>query len=132
MEQKNYSVVRRNVGYLRYDSDHEFDLIQKLYSSLNLYVNYFLPNKKLVKKIREGSKEIRKYDTPRTPLQRLRESGMLAEQKERLLIKKYRSLNPAELKRNIAGNSNCRWTGRAAAQISTLILINFSEIFLYE
>jgi len=34
VEQKNYSVVRRNVGYLRYDTEEELDLLNEFYAYL--------------------------------------------------------------------------------------------------
>lgn len=101
VEQKNYSVVRRSVGYLRYDQSREAVLIQKLYGCLHLYVNFFQPSKKMIYKIREGSKQTRKYDTPQTPFQRLLSAGGLSPAKKRALLHKLKSLNPAELKRSI-------------------------------
>ena len=42
IEQKNYSVVRRALGYLRYDTDEELEVINELYKVLRLYTNFFL------------------------------------------------------------------------------------------
>lgn len=43
IEQKNYSVVRRNTGYLRLDKQEHADIVRSLYLDLNLYNNFFLP-----------------------------------------------------------------------------------------
>jgi len=56
VEQKNYSVVRRNVGYQRYDTEEELSLLNELYIYLDCYTNYFQPVVKLVSKTRVGSK----------------------------------------------------------------------------
>ena len=55
VEEKNYSVVRRNVGYRRYDTPEELAVLNELYGYLRLYTNYFLPTMKLVSKERIGS-----------------------------------------------------------------------------
>jgi len=62
VEEKNYSVVRRNVGYLRYDTEEELETLNELYDLLRLYINFFQPVMKLVTKERVGSRIIKKYD----------------------------------------------------------------------
>ena len=52
VEQKNWSVIRRAVGYGRYDTDKELNILNELYSYLRLYVNFFQPVRKLIKKER--------------------------------------------------------------------------------
>ena len=103
VEQKNYSVVRRAVGYLRYDTEEELDLLNELYLYLGRYNNFFMPVTKLISKKRVGSKVTKKYDKARTPFRRVLESEFIdGKIKERLKIQ-YDSLNPAELKKNISG-----------------------------
>lgn len=55
VEQKNYPVVRRLAGYLRYDTEEEQRLLERLYCRSRLYCNFFQPNMKLVNKERAGS-----------------------------------------------------------------------------
>jgi hypothetical protein len=100
VEEKNWSVVRRNVGYRRYDTPEELKLLNELYSHLRLYTNYFLPTMKLAYKERVGSRVKRIHEEPRTPYDRVLNSSVTAAQKMRLR-ETYRQLNPAELKRNI-------------------------------
>lgn len=50
VEQRNYTAVRRNVGYMRYDTEEELDILNRLYSVLCPYINFFLPTMKLVEK----------------------------------------------------------------------------------
>lgn len=101
VEEKNNSVVRRNVGYLRYDTHQELEVLNRLYSYLRLYTNHFLPVMKLVSKQRDGATVSKKHDRAQTPYQRLLASGVLAANEKRQLIKQHRQLNPAQLKREI-------------------------------
>jgi len=102
VEQKNYTHVRRLVGYLRYDTAEELDMLNDLYrNELRLYKNFFQPVIKLILKERIGGRIHRKYDKPRTPFQRILESPEIAESKKQELKNIYQSLNPAQLKRMI-------------------------------
>lgn len=102
VEQKNYSIVRRTVGYYRYDTDHQLELLTELYQHLRLYTNFFQPVMKLIGKSRTGSRIHKTYDTPQTPMQRLlAQSSVPNELKERL-SHQFDQLNPAELKRSMA------------------------------
>lgn len=94
-------MVRRNVGYLRYDTEEEVGLLNELYGHLRLYTNFFLPVMKLVVKIRNGSKVTKKYDEAKTPCQRLLLSADLSTETKEMLQAQYKALNPAELKRSI-------------------------------
>jgi hypothetical protein len=102
VEQKNYSVVRRAVGYARYEGQARLRLLNELYAQLRLYTNFFQPTMKLLSKQRSGAKVRKTYDRPRTPYQRLCDSSALSAQAKQQLRTQYASLNPAELKRNIA------------------------------
>lgn len=101
VEQKNYSVVRRAVGYLRYDTDEELKIMNELYSILRLYTNFFQPSMKLLEKTRIGSKVTKKYDKPKTPYQRIIESNAVSEEVKEKLRRTYEELNPFALKRLI-------------------------------
>jgi transposase InsO family protein len=71
VEQKNWSVVRRSVGYFRYDTGRELDLLNQLWPLTSVHVNLFLPQQKLLSKIRTGAVVRKQHDTAATPLQRL-------------------------------------------------------------
>lgn len=101
IEQKNYSVLRRNTGYLRYDKPEHAEVLRELYSYLNLYVNYFQPTMVLLEKHRKGAKATRKYDTPKTPYQRLLARDDVDDSIKSQIRTIYERLNPAELKRKI-------------------------------
>ena len=102
VEQKNYCVVRRAVGYARYEGDRSVRLLNALYAHLRLYTNFFQPVMKLIAKERIGAKVKKRYDRPCTPYQRLLRSQALSASAKRALRNQYGALNPAELKRNIA------------------------------
>jgi hypothetical protein len=101
VEQKNYSVVRRAVGYARYEGQGAVRLLNALYRELRLYSNFFQPVMKLLRKERSGAKVKKTYDRPRTPYARLLASSALSAQAKRELRTQYAGLNPAALKRNI-------------------------------
>ena len=72
IEQKNFTHVRKILGYLRYDSLAAQKAINELYQNeLRIFQNLFLPSMKLIKKSRVGSKLMRSYDKPQTPLERV-------------------------------------------------------------
>jgi hypothetical protein len=101
VEQKNYSIVRRAVGYARYEGNTQLELLNRVYGSLRLYTNYFQPVMKLVKKERTGAKVKKTYDRPQTPYQRLLDSSALTRAAKQRLQSEYATLNPAALKRQI-------------------------------
>ena len=102
VEQKNWTHVKKYVGYQRYDTQEELRILNNLYrNELKLYKNFFQPVIKLNEKVRIGGKIHRRYDIPRTPYHRVLESKEISEKIKEELRQIYNSLNPAELKRNI-------------------------------
>jgi hypothetical protein len=71
IEQKNWSVVRRNVGYYRYDSARELDLLNQLWPLVAIQVNLFLPQQRLISKTRHGATVTKRHDPGATPVTRL-------------------------------------------------------------
>jgi len=101
VEQKNYSIVRRAVGYLRYDTEEELLTLNELYRSLRLYTNFFQPTMKLIEKTRIGSKTTKKYDKAQTPYRRVLACPDVSAGDKQALKNLYAKLNPAHLKRQI-------------------------------
>jgi hypothetical protein len=101
VEQKNYSVVRRAVGYQRYDTELQLRLLNELYATLRLYSNFFQPTMKLQSKERVGSKVTKRYDRAQTPYQRVLASARVSKAAKQQLRQKYETLNPAALKRKL-------------------------------
>jgi len=106
VEQKNNSIIRNTVGYLRYDTEEELRIINELYNSLRLLVNFFYPSMKLIMKTRIGSKVKRKYDIPKTPCQRLLKSDSVSSSLKQKLKAQFDKLNPAALKRTVTKLQN--------------------------
>lgn len=101
VEQKNYTVLRRFLGYARYDTDKQLTIIKEILKLVEPYVNFFQPVMKLKEKQRVENKTRKRYDTARTPYQRLLESGILKDKQTEELKEYYETLNPMEIKRQI-------------------------------
>jgi hypothetical protein len=101
VEQKNWPVVRQEVGYLRYDTPEELAVLRELYSHLRLYVNFFQPQMKLVQKTRQGARVSKRFDRAATPYRRVLASPDVADEAKDALTEAYRALNPVALKRAI-------------------------------
>lgn len=101
VEQKNWSVVRRTVGYDRWETQSEFTQLESIYDDLRLYINFFQPSFKLIAKQRIGNRTIKKYDLPKTPYQRVIEREDISLPTKARLANLYVQLNPAELRRQI-------------------------------
>jgi hypothetical protein len=98
---KNWSVVRHTVGYDRWETKQELALLESIYDDLRLYINFFQPSLKLIAKERLGNKTRKRYDTAKTPYQRILERQDISLEAKARLINLYLQLNPAELRRRI-------------------------------
>ena len=101
VEQKNWDIVRKMIGYNRYDTYEQLEILKQIHLLLNYYQNYFQPSQKLVSKTRKGAKVTKQYDLAQTPMQRLISQQMTSEQTKQLLTNNYNNLNPAQLLRDI-------------------------------
>ena len=101
IEQKNWTHVRKLLGYVRYDSPAALAAINALYDELRLLQNLFLPSVKLVEKRRVGARLRRRYDVPRTPLERLETCADADPVKLRVLTQLHARLDPFALAQQI-------------------------------
>lgn len=101
VEQRNWLAVRRSVGYDRYSSKAALAALGRLYMLTRLQLNFLRPVRKLVGKERLGARLRKVYDRPRTPYQRLVDSGVLEEAATGRLQEQLLAINPAELQRRI-------------------------------
>ena len=102
IEQKNWTHVRKLLGYVRYDSEEALEAINNLYQNeLRLFQNLFQPSVKLLKKVRVGSRVKRVYDAPKTPFQRVCESAQSDPSKVAHLKKRLESLDPFLISKTI-------------------------------
>ena len=102
IEQKNWTHVRKLLGWERYDTHEAVEAINDLYSQeLGLWLNLFLPSVKLLKKVRVGSKVRRVYDGPRTPFERVRACPQADREQVAQLDELRKRLDPFQLARTI-------------------------------
>ena len=102
VEQKNWHIVRQTVGYHRYDTPGELELLNRIWELQRLLTNHFGPQQKLVSKERNGAKTIKKYDLPATPYQRiLSDKGTVRATVKTRLRRENQPLNPAAIQRQI-------------------------------
>lgn len=101
VEEKNGSIVRRLIGYERYEGTEAHQALRLLYLTLRLYINFFQPSLKLISKKREGAKVTKQYDEAQTPYQRLMISDKLSSKEKAVLKKQYGKLDPIYLLKTI-------------------------------
>ena len=101
VEQKNWAVVRTVVGYHRYDTPAELLLLNRIWVLQSLMTNYFLPQQKLISKVRDGAKVTKKYDRPTTPYRRAAAHATVTEQDKTIMKDTLADLNPAAIQRQI-------------------------------
>ena len=109
VEQKNWSVVRRLIGYRRYKSLEALRLLETIYRDWRLYVNFFQPVRKLPSKERVGCRVRKRYNEAKTPYRRVLASVDVAEAEKGHLEEIYRTLNPVALRRRIEENLEKLW-----------------------
>src|SRR6202047_2976451 len=97
VEQKNGAVVRRLMGYGRFDGVETARVMGRLYAAARLYVNFFQPSFKLKEKRREAAKVIKRYHPPSTPYERALAHPKVTAAVKKRLRDQYRSLKPIAL-----------------------------------
>ncbi len=102
VEQKNWTHVRELVGYLRFDTEAELEVLNAIWTMDARFTNHLLAQQKLVFRHREGAKVIKRYDAAKTPLERTIASKVLSESKVASLRKLTRAIRPGDLSRAIA------------------------------
>jgi len=101
VEQKNWSVVRQNVGYNRFEGEEARAILSAFYRVLRLLVNYIQPSMKLVSKERIGARIRKTYDIAKTPCQRALEHPCVSDQAKETLRQQQALVNPAQVAREI-------------------------------
>ncbi len=103
VEQKNDDKVRKLVGYYRYDTQEEVNLLNLLYEKSDLLDNFFIAGAKLKEKIRDNKGRVirRVHDKPKTPYERLMGCYEISRQTKEKLKSIYESLDMIELRQEI-------------------------------
>ena len=94
-------MVRKHVGYLRMEPGPEVEVLNQLYESLGLLVNFFYPSQKLVASTRQGARVRRVYDEPQTPYQRVLACPEVGDDLKARLRRRFDTLNPVALRREV-------------------------------
>lgn len=125
VEEKNGSVVRRIVGYERYEGGRARQCMLQLYSVARIYINFFQPSMKLISKTREGAKVTKRYDTARTPLERLLELDSVPRKLKNKLRREFDSLDPLALLTQMAKLQSRLW--RYAVNVTEATVIENTQ-----
>jgi hypothetical protein len=97
VEQKNGAVVRRLVGYHRFEGAVAVEGLNRLYAASRLFVNFFQPSFKLASKTRVGSRVTKRYHPPTTPCARLLACDAIAGSTKDRLRTVLETLDPLRL-----------------------------------
>jgi len=84
-------------------------MLNRIYSLLRLYTNFFQPSMKLTEKHRQGAKVYKVYDEVQAPCYRLLKSGILSAREKRELMEAFQRLSPIHLLKQINDNLKLLW-----------------------
>lgn len=102
VEQKNFTHVRQVFGYERIEGAGLVAMMNDVYKNEHyLLQNFFVPQMKLVEKVRVGARYRKKHDKPQTPYRRLMESPRIPRQIKDRLTSLFEGLNPIELQKSL-------------------------------
>jgi len=118
IEQKNWTHVRKLIGWDRYDTPEAVQAMNDLYvHELRLYMNLFQPSVKLRERVRKGSRRTRRYGPPLTALDRLLEMPNIDRTKLEPLVQLRARLDPFALSATIRRKLARIWTLRTKVRI---------------
>lgn len=123
VEEKNGSIVRKLIGYDRYEGEAAWRALAEVYAAVRLYVNFFQPSMKLISKERQGAKVHKCYDQAQTPYQRLQASAHVSQKIKTKLACQYETLDPVILLKRMEELQGkfwqYAWKDNGAVQAST-------------
>jgi hypothetical protein len=102
VEERNGNVVRKWIGYERYDTTEQVTVLNQLYDKLDLYLNHFQAVRRCIKRERVGARYVRVYDDPQTPYQRALAHPLVPGQVKQKLQTVHETLNPVTLREEVA------------------------------
>jgi hypothetical protein len=109
VEQKNGAVVRRIVGYRRFEGLEAAAALARLYATVRLFVNFFQPSVKLAEKSRDGARVKKRYHPAATPFQRLLADSRVAVEIKEQTRAVYAVLDPVALLREMRAAQQHWW-----------------------
>lgn len=102
IEERNNNIIRKWIGYERYDTHRAVDALNAVYEVLDLYLNHFQAVRRCVKRERNGARYVRVYDAPQTPYARALAHPDVSEAAKKKLRAEHATLNPVTLLKKIA------------------------------
>lgn len=130
VEEKNGSIVRRLIGYDRYEGLEAWKALSAVYRVLRLYVNFFQPSMKLLSRERLQGHTTKHYDKAQTPYQRALGSSQIAEDPKSRLRDSYQKLDPVLLLQEIEHLQDEFWkhsyekAGTSVAKLTIESIVN--------
>jgi hypothetical protein len=109
VEQKNWSVVRRLLGYDRYESAAALAALQRVYEWLRLWCNHWQPTLKLIAKERDGAKVTKRYDRAQTPYRRVLAGADLSPDARACLEQEHARQGPRAVWRELDAARQVLW-----------------------
>lgn len=97
VEQKNGAIVRKLLGYRRFEGIAAARAITRLYGASRLFVNFFQPSFKLAAKHRDGARVFKRYHPPQTPCERLLQAESIPMPTKNTLREISAELDPLKL-----------------------------------
>ena len=129
IEQKNWTHVRKLIGWDRYDTPEAVRAMNDLYTQeLRLYMNLFQPSVKLRERVRKGSRRTRRYDPPLTALDRLLRMPNIDQTKLESLVQLRARLDPFALSATIRRKLGRIWALRTTRRIPDRAADSVKEI----
>jgi len=110
VEEKNGSVVRRLVGYDRFQGTKAWEALASFYGILRKYINFFQPSLKLKKRTRQGGKVSKQYEVALTPYQRVLRSPDVLDETKKQLEAEYLTLDPVYLMGELTRLQTSLWS----------------------
>lgn len=101
VEQKNWTVVRQNVGYDRFEGEEACRALNAFYRALRLRVNFLQPSQRLIGKTRVGARIHKQYDVAKTPCRRVLEHPCVSEDVKQLLRTQLREIKPMSIAKEL-------------------------------
>jgi hypothetical protein len=102
VEERNGHIIRRHLGYTRFDCPRVVSVMNDLYEVLDLFLNHFVANKRCIKKDRIGAKYKKVYEKDAlTPYARVLAHTKISDAVKEKLKREHSTLNPLVLKKKI-------------------------------
>ena len=102
VEERNGHVVRKWIGYMRFDCREAVDALNDVYAVLNPYLNHFIASRRVIEKFEVNGKWKKRYEKiAKTPYRRVMEHPNISPIIKEKLRLEHEKLNPSIMKKEI-------------------------------